>query len=69
MKNFYDLLFVGIKKNLLGLYEEPENHRLILSQHQDVFENIRRRDSKGAFEAMARHIRFVMDFFKKRQGA
>jgi GntR family transcriptional repressor for pyruvate dehydrogenase complex len=69
MKNFYDLLFVGIKKNLMGLYEEPENHRLILSQHQAVFESIRRRDPSSAAEAMDRHIHFVMDFFKKRQGA
>ncbi len=67
MKNFYDLLFVGIKKNLLGLYEEPENHRLILAQHRAVFENIHRRDPQGAFDAMARHIRFVMDFFRNRE--
>jgi len=66
MKNFYDLLFVGIKKNLIGLYEQPENHRLIVGQHTQVFESIRRHDPKAAAEAMETHIHFVMDFFRHR---
>jgi len=66
MKNFYDFLFVGIKKNLTHLYEDPENIDSILDQHGEIFQCIKKHDPDAAFEAMSRHIRFVQDFFKSR---
>lgn len=69
MKNFYDLLFVGIKKNLIHLYEEPENLGPILHQHIDIYNNIKGHNPDGAFKAMRTHIQFVMDFFKNRASA
>ena len=64
MKNVFDFLFVGIRENLLHLYEDPENIQDILRQHTAVFEAVRRRDPEGAFGAMRRHIDFVISFFK-----
>lgn len=66
MKNVSDFLFVGIRENLLHLYENPENIEKILHQHQSVFEAIRARDPGAAFDAMRRHIDFVISFFKER---
>ena len=66
MKNFYDFLFVGIKKNLSHLYEDPENIDLILSQHSEIIEAIRKKDTEQAFRSMRRHIQFVQDFFRNR---
>ena len=66
MKNFYDFLFVGIKKNLSHLYEDPANIDQILSQHSEIIEAIRKKDAQDALQAMHRHIQFVQDFFRKR---
>ena len=66
MKNFYDFLFVGIKKNLSHLYENPDNIDKILSQHSDIIEGIKKRDPLEAFQAMRRHIKFVQEFFQNR---
>ena len=66
MKSFYDLMFFGIKENLERLYEEPGNLDKIIEQHTDVFESIRRRDPDAAYEAMKRHILFVINFFRVR---
>lgn len=67
MKNFYDFLFVAIKKSLIHLWEDPSNQDLILSQHTHIFESIKSRDPEAAFEAMRQHIRFVQNFFKNRE--
>ncbi|WP_054030689.1 FadR/GntR family transcriptional regulator [Desulfatitalea tepidiphila] len=66
MKNFYDFLFVGIKKNLSHLYEDPANIDQILSQHSEIIEAIRKKDAQEALQSMHRHIQFVQDFFRKR---
>jgi GntR family transcriptional repressor for pyruvate dehydrogenase complex len=66
MKNFYDFLFVGIKKNLSHLYEDPENIDRILSQHGEIIAAIRKKDAHEALLAMRRHIQFVQDFFRNR---
>jgi GntR family transcriptional regulator, transcriptional repressor for pyruvate dehydrogenase complex len=66
MKNLYDLMFYGIKENLQHLYSEPGNLVKITQQHTDVFECIRRHDPEAAYEAMKRHITFVLDFFKQK---
>ncbi|MFH1984232.1 MAG: FadR/GntR family transcriptional regulator [Pseudomonadota bacterium] len=67
MRSFYDFLFVGIKKNLAHLYENPDNIKEILKQHHAIYECLRTHDPDAAFEAMQRHITFVIDFFKSRK--
>jgi GntR family transcriptional repressor for pyruvate dehydrogenase complex len=67
MKNVADFLFVGIRENLLHLYEDPENIEKILAQHRAVYRTIRDRDSEAAYLAMKRHIDFVIAFFRDRE--
>jgi len=67
MRSFYDYLFVGIKKNLSHLYENPDNIKGILKQHHAIYECIRTHDAEAAFAAMQRHINFVIEFFKFRK--
>jgi len=66
MKNFYDFLFVGIKENLSHLYEDPKNIDEIIKQHTKIFDTIRDHNPEKAFNAMKRHINFVLKFFKNR---
>ncbi len=66
MKNFYDFLFVGIKKNLSHLYENHRNIDEILSQHGAIIQAIKKRDPQESFQAMRRHIKYVQDFFRNR---
>jgi GntR family transcriptional repressor for pyruvate dehydrogenase complex len=66
MKNFYDFLFVGIKKNLSHLYEDPQNIEEILSQHGKIIDAIRLHDPHQALQAMQHHIKFVQVFFRNR---
>ena len=66
MKNFYDFLFVGIKENLSHLYEDPKNIDNIIKQHTKIFNTIREHNPEKAFNAMKRHINFVLNFFKNR---
>jgi len=64
MKNFYDFLFTGIKVNLEGLYKIPSNIDTILEQHTLIYQAIRKGNPEAAQRAMARHIKFVYDFFE-----
>jgi GntR family transcriptional repressor for pyruvate dehydrogenase complex len=64
MKNFYDLLFVGIRENLSMLYKDPVNIKKIIEQHTNILETIRRHDPETARRAMENHINFVLAFFK-----
>ena len=66
MRNFYDFLFVSIRKNLLHMYEDADSLRDVVVQHTHIFECIRDRKSVAAGEAMRRHIRFVQEYFKNR---
>ncbi len=66
MRNFYDYLTHNIRENLESLYQEAENTRIILNQHQNILTAIMARDGDSALEAMKTHIRFVMDFFKEK---
>jgi GntR family transcriptional repressor for pyruvate dehydrogenase complex len=66
MKNFYDLLFYGIKSNLQYLYTEPATLAVITGQHRDILEAIRQRDSDLAATAMRNHIDFVLEFMRER---
>ena len=66
MRSFYNLLFYGIKENLLRLYSSTEDHKKIIEQHTTIVEAIRRHDPEAAFEAMRSHIHFVLDFFSRK---
>jgi GntR family transcriptional repressor for pyruvate dehydrogenase complex len=62
MKNLYDLLHFGIEESLKQLYMEPKNLEIILDQHRRVSESIRQRDAIGAYDAMRRHITFLINY-------
>ena len=62
MKNLYDLLHFGIEESLKQLYMEPRNLETILDQHRRVSEAIRQRDAIGAYNAMRRHITFLINY-------
>ena len=67
MKNVSDFLHVGIRENLLHLYQDPKNIETILRQHKAICDAIRQRDPDAAYNAMRSHIAFVIDFFSRRQ--
>ncbi len=69
MKNFYDLLHFGIQENLQHLWEEPANQDIIGAQHTEIFHAIKDHDPEKAYEAMKRHITFVLDYVRARQTA
>lgn len=66
MKNVSDFLHVGIRENLLHLYEEPANIVEILKQHKAIYQAICSGDAEAAFNAMKNHISFVIEFFRNR---
>lgn len=65
MRNFYDFLFIGIKKNLTHMYQSQGEHDNVLDHHRKVYEMIRERNSKEAGEYMRIHIQHVQDYFHK----
>jgi GntR family transcriptional repressor for pyruvate dehydrogenase complex len=64
MKNVSEFLHVGIRENLLHLYQEPDNIVEILRQHQAIYQAIRSGDAEAAFKTMNDHINYVIRFFK-----
>lgn len=64
MRNFYNFLFYGIRKNLSHLYEKPGNIDKILGQHADILEAVKSHDADRAFQSMRHHIEFVLNFFR-----
>lgn len=64
MKNFYDLLFFGIKESRFQLFTKPGNLDKIVKQHQAIFEAIKRREPELARQTMFDHISFVIDFLE-----
>jgi len=66
MKNVSDFLHVGIRENLLHLYEDPENIVEIIKQHKAIYQVIRDGDSEAAYQTMKNHINYVIRFFKNR---
>jgi GntR family transcriptional repressor for pyruvate dehydrogenase complex len=66
MKNFYDLLFYGIKSNLQYLYAQPATLEVITLQHQNILQAIRQRDCDLASKEMRNHIDFVLEFMRER---
>ena len=68
MKNFYELLFHGIRESRVYLYE-AENLATMNQQHAEILEAIRNRQPAEAQICIERHIRFVMDAYKQSAGA
>lgn len=66
MKRFYDLLYYGIWKSHMFLYQERPNLEAILSQHGKILEAIRNHDTQMAFDVMREHIKYVMEFLAAR---
>ncbi len=66
MKRFYDLLYYGIWKSHMFLYQEKPNLEVILRQHGQILEAIRNHDTQMAYEVMREHIKFVMEFLAAR---
>jgi GntR family transcriptional regulator, transcriptional repressor for pyruvate dehydrogenase complex len=66
MRNFYDFLFVGIKKNLTHMYMDRSALEAVIIHHREIFEAIKRRSAQDAFEAMRSHIQYVQEYFKVR---
>lgn len=64
MKNVVDFLHIGIRENLLHLYEDPKNVSTILKQHEAIYLAIRSGSPNDAFQAMRVHIDFVINFFE-----
>lgn len=69
MKNVVDFLHVGIRENLLHLYEDPANIVEILRQHEAIYQAIRSGDADAAFRTMKNHINYVIRFFKTHQAS
>ncbi len=66
MRNFYDFLFVGIKKNLTHMYMDRSALEDVIVHHRLICDAIRRRSSLDAFEAMRSHIHYVQEYFRIR---
>jgi GntR family transcriptional repressor for pyruvate dehydrogenase complex len=66
MRNFYDFLFVGIKKNLTHMYMDRVALEDVLGHHRAIFAAIEKRNPQAAYEAMQMHIRYVQEYFRNR---
>lgn len=66
MRNFYDFLFIGIKKNLTHMYMDREALEEVIKHHNAIYEAIRKRAPLEAFDAMQKHIRYVQEYFRVR---
>ncbi|MBS3779008.1 MAG: FadR family transcriptional regulator, partial [Desulfovermiculus sp.] len=64
MKNFYELLFHGIKESRFYL-QEAGNLSTMGQQHSEILQAIINKDPGQAQDCMERHIRFVMNFCQK----
>lgn len=65
-RNFYDFLFVGIKKNLAHMVETRTAYEDVLEHHRAIYRHIKAREPEKSYEAMRRHIVYVQDFFINR---
>jgi GntR family transcriptional repressor for pyruvate dehydrogenase complex len=66
MKSFYDLLYYGIQRSHVHLYEDRSNLETILDQHNKILVAIRNHDTQMAYDIMRDHIKFVMEFMAGR---
>ncbi len=68
MRNFYDFLFIGIKKNLTHMYMDREALEDVIVHHKEIFAAIEHRAPQDAFDAMQKHINYVQAYFRNRNG-
>lgn len=66
MRNFYDFLFVGIKKNLTHMVMDRAALERVVEQHRRVHRAIRRKSPDEAFTAMQSHIHYIQEYFQSR---
>ena len=67
MRNFYDFLFIGVKKNLTNMfYMDRSALDDVIIHHRRIYEEIQQRSPDGAFDAMFTHIKYVQDYFRDR---
>ena len=67
MRNFYDFLFLGIKKNLTYMYEDPCALTGCHYPSQNAASShIKNRQPEKAHDAMREHILYVQDYFHRR---
>ena len=66
MRNFYDFLFVGIKKNLTHMYMDRAALEDVVEHHIKICSAIQRRAAQDAFDAMGVHIKYVQEYFRNR---
>lgn len=67
MRNFYDFLFIGIKKNLSHMYQDSVALQDdVMKHHRLVYEAIRDHKPEKADMAMREHISYVQKYFKRR---
>ncbi len=64
-RNFYDFLYIGIKKNLARMKENELAYQEVLEQHRTIYHHIVNREPQQAHDAMRAHILFVQDYFAK----
>lgn len=65
MRNFYDFLFIGIKKNLTHMYQRQGEHENVIDHHKQVYEMIKKRKPEEAGKLMRQHINYVQEYFRK----
>jgi GntR family transcriptional regulator, transcriptional repressor for pyruvate dehydrogenase complex len=65
MRNFYDFLFIGIKKNLTHMYQRQGEHENVINHHRQVYEMIKKRKPEEAGKLMRQHINYVQEYFRK----
>ncbi len=66
MRNFYDFLFVGIKKNLTHMYMDRVALEDVLNHHTAIYAAIEKRQPQAAYDAMQTHIKYVQEYFRSR---
>jgi len=64
MRNFYDFLFVGIKKNLSHMYLDRRALEDVINHHRAIYDSILRRKPQEAYRAMQTHIQYVQEYFQ-----
>ncbi len=66
MRNFYDFLFVGIKKNLTHMFMDRDALADIQKHHRAVYNAIQAHKPAEANRAMHAHFQYVQGYFNRR---
>jgi len=60
----FDQFIIGARKEIM---KEKKNQAILLSQHEEIYHAIEKRDPKMAEEAMKKHLDFVNQFYSTNQ--